>query len=205
MISWMRSMRLRNSSRSSRFAWIGIFAVVSLVFFSMVPFFAQAEEGDATMPPMGPPAQMKDIAFMQGEWTVDMQVKMDPSADWESYTGEASVVPSLDGCIQRMDFTSQIMGMPFKGVGFDTFNRETGQYESFWIDTMSAHMSKMSGNFKDGKLMQSGEDMMMGQPQLTKSWIEKRSNDEVYMEMSVSTDQGKTWMTNMKMTYRRKS
>jgi hypothetical protein len=97
------------------------------------------------------------------------------------------------------------MGMPFKGVGLDTFNRETGQYESYWIDTMSAHMSKMAGNFKDGKLMMSGEDMMMGQTQLTKSWGEKRGEDEVYLEMSVSMDQGKTWMTNMKMTYRRKS
>ena len=187
--------------------WMGIFAVVSLVFCSMVPFLfaAHAEEGDATMPPMGPPAQMKDIAFMQGEWTVDMQVKMDPSADWEPYTGKASIVPSLDGCLQRMDFSSEFMGMPFKGVGFDTFNRETGQYESYWIDTMSAHMSKMAGTFQDGKLTMAGEDMMMGQPQLTKAWCEKKSDDEFYWEMSVSTDQGKTWMTNMKMTYRRKS
>ena len=53
--------------------------------------------------------------------------------------------------------------------------------------------------------MMTGEDMMMGQPQLTKAWGQKKSDDEVYWEMSVSTDQGKTWMTNMKMTYRRKS
>ena len=199
-------MRLRTFARDSRPTWIRIFAVVTLAIFSMAPapILAQDDTPEGDMPPAGPPAQMKEIAFMQGEWTVDMQVKPDPSADWQPYKGEATVAPTLDGCMQRMDFSSEFMGMPFKGVGFDTFNRETGQYESFWIDTMSAHMSKMAGDFKDGKLMMSGQDLMMGQPQLTKAWGEQKSDDEVYWEMSVSMDQGKTWMTNMKMTYHRK-
>lgn len=199
-------MRLRTFARESRPAWIRIFAVVTLAIWTMTAavVLAQDDAKEATMPPMGPPTQMKAIAFMQGEWTVDMQVKMDPSADWQSYQGEATVAPTLDGCMQRMDFSSEFMGMPFKGVGLDTFNRETGQYESFWIDTMSAHMSKMSGDFMDGKLTMSGEDMQMGQHVLTKAWGQKKGDDEVYWEMSVSMDQGKTWMTNMKMTYHRK-
>ncbi|HKI84145.1 MAG TPA: DUF1579 family protein [Candidatus Krumholzibacteria bacterium] len=199
-------MRLRTFAHESRPAWIRIFAVVTLTILSLssVPVLAQDEAGQGEMPPMGPPAQMKEIAFMQGEWTVDMQVKMDPSADWQSYKGEATVAPTLDGCMQRMDFASEFMGMPFKGIGLDTFNRETGQYESYWIDTMSAHMSMMAGDFEDGKLTMSGEDMQMGQHVLTKAWGEKKGEDEVYWEMSLSPDQGKTWMTNMKMTYHRK-
>jgi hypothetical protein len=199
-------MRYPDSSHArGHAARVGLtIAVLALLIATFTSTFVLAQdEAEEGMPPMGPPAQMKDIAFMQGKWTVDMQLKMDPSQDWQSYTGQATVKPELDGCLQTMDFTSEMQGTPFKGRGFDTFNRETGQYESFWIDSMSAHMSKMAGNWEKGQLVMTGEDTMMGKPEMLRTISEKKSDDEVYFEMSVSMDEGKTWITNMKMTYHR--
>ncbi len=181
------------------------FALAALAILTAVSTPAFAEEThEGGMPPMGAPAQMKDIAFLQGDWTVDMQVRMGPDAGWMPVKGEAQVRSELDGCLQRMDFASEMMGMPFKGLGLDSYNRETGKYDSYWIDTMSAKMTRMSGGFEDGKLVMTGTDMMMGKTQLMKSVTEKLSDDEVSFVMSVSMDQGKTWFTNMKMIYHRK-
>ena len=182
---------------------VAMLVMAVLISFPWTPAVAGGEQGQQ-MPPMGAPAQMEDIGYLQGEWTVDMHLKMSPQADWTPAKGEATVTVELDGCVQRMDFSSEMMGMPFKGIGLDTFNRETGKYESYWIDSMSAHMSKMTGGFEDGKMVLIGEDTNMGRSQMMKSVTEKVSDDEVNFIMSISMDQGKTWFTNMKMIYHRK-
>jgi len=200
-------MGVRESIHTLLAILAGPVAVALLIFAAVVSPWtpAIASEGqEGQMPPMGAPPQMKEIAFMQGEWTVDTQFRMGPEADWVAAKGEATVRAELDGCLQRMELSSEVMGMPFKGVGIDTFNRETGKYESYWIDTMSAHLSKMTGGFEDGKMVFLGEDTMMGQTQWMKSVSDKISDDEVSFEMSISMDEGKTWFTNMKMIYHRK-
>lgn len=169
-----------------------------------LPITARAQETAAEMPPMGRPAQMDEIAFMIGEWTVAMEMRMGPEAPFTSITGTATTSAVLDGCVQRMDFQADVMGMPMHGIDHTTYNRNTERFESIWVDNMGANFTSMHGGMKDGKFVLEGQNKMMGRDVYMRSTSEKRSDDEVYWTMDESYDGGKTWTTTMKMTYTRK-
>lgn len=172
-----------------------------------VPAFAQAPEGEAmpAMPEMGRPAEMDALAYFHGNWDVTMEFKMDVTAtEWTKAAGTSTVTPMLDGCIDKMTFDSKMMGMAFSGIDMTTYNREYKRYESVWFDNMGGKMSVMHGNFEGDKLVMTGNDKMMGMEYMVRSVSQKKSNDEVYWTMAMSMDEGKTWMENMRMTYKRK-
>jgi hypothetical protein len=182
--------------------FLTLIAMVLLV----TPAIADHHEGGkdaAAMPAMGKPAELDALAYMHGEWAVDMSY-MNEAGEWVATTGTATSTSVLNGCANRMDFEAEMMGMPFKGVDHTTFNRETGQYESVWMDDMSAKMSVMSGNFEGDALVMTGIDMWQGMKYHSKAVSKKVSDDEVSFVMSMSMDGGETWMENMKMTYKRK-
>jgi hypothetical protein len=154
---------------------------------------------------MGAPAEMKSVAFMQGDWDVDVSMKMDPAGDWIDSKGSATTTLILDGCVQKMEFEGTMMGMPFKGQDMLTYNRETQKFESFWVDSMSAHVSMNSGGWDGEKFVMTGRDVMMGQPYLMRTTMEKVSDSEVSWAMETSLDEGKTWFKSMKMVYKRKT
>lgn len=163
------------------------------------------EGGQAEMPPMGKPAEMDDLAWLQGEWDVDMEFKMDPmSEEWTQGTASAVTKPVLNGCANRTDFTGEIMGMPFHGIDHTTWNREYERYESVWMDDMGAKMTVMHGQLVDDVMIMEGPDKMQGEEYLNRFTSEKKSNDEVYWVMAMSFDGGKTWNDHMRMTYTRK-
>ena len=182
--------------------FLTLIAMVLLV----TPAIADHHGGDdaaAAMPEMGRPAEMDALAFMNGEWTVDMQY-MSETGEWVSTTGTATSKPVLNGCANRMDFEANMMGMPFKGFDHTTYNRETDQYESVWIDDMGAKMTVMHGNFEGDALVMTGTDMWQGMKYHSKAVSKKISDDEVSWVMSMSMDGGETGVDNMKMTYKRK-
>jgi|GEM_PF-611041 len=70
------------------------------------------------------------------------------------------------------------MGQPFHGVAITGYSNYTGEYQSMWVDTMSTHMSTMTGEMADGVLTMVGTSMTpMG---------------EAPMKM-VTTKDGDTW------------
>lgn len=166
------------------------------------PAVAQ-DEGSGGMPPMGRPEQMDKVAPMQGDWDVAIKYRMSPEMPWQESTGHATSKAILDGCAQRMDFTGNFMGMTMHGFDITTYNRETGQFESAWVDDMGARMSTMAGNFNDaGELVMKGEDMQSGMKMHTRA-TSKMGDDEVTWTMEMSMDGGKTWFANMEMVYTR--
>jgi hypothetical protein len=167
------------------------------------PTPAWSQEGQ--MPPMGPPEELKTVAFLQGDWDVDVQVRMTPDGEWQNSKGSASITLVLDGCAQRQEFEGTMMGMPFKGEETLTYNRETKQFESFWMDSMSAHMAVSKGGWQGDKFVMTGKDMMMGQQYMMRNSFTKGDPNEVQWDMDMSTDNGKTWFTTMKMTYKKKT
>lgn len=177
----------------------------ALVVAAQAPAWAQQEGEGQGMPPMGPPEELKTLGFLQGQWDVAVRVKMDPAGEWADSKATSSVTPILEGCGQRMTFDGTMMGMPFKGEETVTYNRESKQFESIWIDSMSAHMAMTTGGWEGDKFIMSGKDVMMGQPYLMRSTMTKASDDEVHWDMEMSLDDGKTWFTNMKMVYTKKA
>lgn len=180
-------------------SWI-LSAFISLLFLiAALPAFAQ--EG---MPPMGRPAEMDKVEFLLGDWDVTMKMRMSPEAPWVESKGTATTETILDGCVQRMTFEGDVMGMPLVGMDHLSFNRETGQFESFWVDNMSASFSKMSGSLEGDSMVMTGKTMRMGQEMHMRTVSEKVSDDVFEWTMEDSFDGGETWNESMIMTYTRK-
>ena len=184
--------------------WPALTAALMICTIAPLPAPAQAPEDGGEMPPMGRPAEMDAIDFMLGDWSVAVEMRMGPEAPFTATTGASTVTAVLDGCVQRMDFEADVMGMPMRGVDHTTFNRNTNRYESVWVDNMGANFTIMHGGLEGGKFVLQGENKMMGQDVVLRSTSEKRSDDELFWTMDESYDGGKTWSTTMRMTYTRK-
>ena len=160
----------------------------------------------ATMPEMGAPKEMAMMAGLAGNWTFEMKMKMDPSdTAWTTATGTAEWKSELGGCAMRMDCHSKMMGMPFEGVAYWTYDRETKMWQNVWIDNMAGNMAMTTGNpDASGKIVMTGDCSMMGQKFLvrqTTTTVSPTKHDWMY---EMSSDGGKTWWTSMTATYTKK-
>ncbi len=184
-----------------------ILAALAMVAL-LLPLAAAAQHdegaGPEGMPPMGAPEEMKTLAFMHGEWHVVMEMRMGPEAPWTKTEGTAVITSILSGCANYMQFTGTVMGMPFEGTETSSYNRETGKFESMWIDNMSAHATHMSGAWVDGKMVMEGTDLYQGNKLYNRTTSTKLSDDELNWQMESSMD-GENYYTGLRMTYTRKS
>lgn len=158
------------------------------------------------MPEMGVPKEMAAMTGMAGKWSMDMKFKMSPTdTAWTKSTGDVEWTSMLGGAMMQMHCTSQMMGMPFEGLGCWNYDRETKMWQSSWIDNMSARTEYSTGNTdKDGKIVMRGESMMMGQKfqvRQTTTIVSPTKHEWMY---EMSNDGGKTWMTMMMATYTKK-
>ena len=118
----------------------------------------QASEGG--MPPIGPPAEMKQLEGMNGEYTVKFMYKMDPmSEEWLETDATAVLSTVAGGAAQQMLFEGEMMGMLFQGVGLTTYDRATQKWQSTWVDSMGARISMYTGDFEDGTMVVTGQDI----------------------------------------------
>jgi len=156
------------------------------------------------MPPMGPPAEMKQLESMNGEYEVEFSFKMDPtSEEWTETEATAVVSMVAGGGAQQLLFEGNMMGMPFNGVGLTSYDRETKKWQSTWVDSMGARISVYTGDFKDGKIVVTGKDLGQGMTyhsRLTTYNITEKGYDWLY-EMSMD---GTTFTEGAKATYRKK-
>lgn len=153
------------------------------------------------MPPMGPPAEMKQIDGMLGTWKADFQMRMDEKAPWITSPATLVVTSILGGAANQGEFTTTMMGMEFKGFSRITYNRNTGKWQNCWIDNMGAYQTLSSGDFKDNKLVLTAKDEYMGREFTMRETTTLKSATEVDWTMEMSYDEGKTWFVNMKGTY----
>ena len=161
-------------------------------------------QGEAGMPPMGPPAEMKQVEVMNGEYAVKFFFKMDPmSEEWTETEATAVLSTVAGGGAQQMLFEGNMMGVPFQGVGLTSYDRETAKWQSTWVDSMGARISMYTGDFQDGKMVVTGEDQGQGmtfQSRLTTYNITEKGFDWKY-EMSMD---GTDYMETAKAVYTRK-
>lgn len=179
-------------------------AVAALCGVLAVAAPAPAQEG-AAMPPMGAPEQMKDVAFMVGTWACDVQMRMDPSAEWIPEKATVKIEPALDGCFLMSNFEGVMMGMPFKGVNILGYDRETKKWQSTWMDNMGARISYSEGGPKDdGSIVMEGDDFMMGQKMRVRQTTKNITDAKFDWSMEVSMDGGTTYAEMMKISYVKK-
>ena len=171
--------------------------------------FAFAEDdkpgAEGEMPPMGPPAELKQFDYLMGKWDSEFQMRETPEGEWTSSPSVIVYEKGMDGACIRGSFSSKLMGMDFKGQSTLTYHRAKAKWQMTWIDNMGAAQTYMEGDFKDGVLTLAGEDVMMGQNVLMRDVTTLKSDTEYVWEMHVSHDGGKTWWINMKGLYKKQA
>jgi hypothetical protein len=123
-----------------------------------------ADEADAKamqqmMELMKPGKEHAQLGKMVGTWDATVTAWMKPGAPPSVTKGVAIYTPVYDGRFVRADFSGDMMGQPFTGIGIDGFDRARGVYTASWMDSMSTSMMFETGTSKDdGKTIEySGE------------------------------------------------
>lgn len=94
----------------------------------------------------------KLFATLAGSWTTTSKEWMEPGKPPTESTGTAEMKMLLDGRFLYQEFTGNMMGQPFSGVGIDAYDNMTKKYMTAWMDTMGTGIFMMEGTASaDGK------------------------------------------------------
>lgn len=130
-----------------------LFTLCLLLMSPMI--FAQEKKEE---PPMDPQAMMelyKKLAkpgephelftSLTGSWTTKTKEWMDPEKPPVKSTGSAEMKMLLGGRFLQQEFTGDMMGKPYSGIGISGYDNILKRYVSIWIDTMSTDIFTMAG------------------------------------------------------------
>ena len=94
----------------------------------------------------------KLFATLAGSWTTTTKEWMEPGKPPTESTGTSEMKMVLDGRFLQQEFTSQMMGQPFSGIGIDGYDNLRKRYVTAWFDTMGTSIFLMEGTASaDGK------------------------------------------------------
>jgi len=94
----------------------------------------------------------KQLANLAGSWTVKTKEWMEPNKPPTESTGTAEFKPLFDGRFVQQEYTSQMHGQPYSGLGTHGYDNLTKKYVTSWIDSMGTGIFAMDGTASpDGK------------------------------------------------------
>src|SRR5215813_14583168 len=103
--------------------------------------------------------------FLVGRW--DAACRVPSPSGWVEGAGTLDVTRTLDGLVSLERFEGIYHGGALKGLGLRAFNRERGEWEHTWTDTLQpGHFHVWKGAFGDGR---DGGD---GKIDLFSEWID---------------------------------
>jgi len=112
----------------------------------------QQAEMEAYMKLATPGEPHKLFATLAGSWTTANKEWMEPGKPPTESTGTAEMKMLLDGRFLYQEFSGNMMGQPFSGVGIDAYDNMTKKYTTAWMDTMGTGIFMMEGTASaDGK------------------------------------------------------
>lgn len=91
----------------------------------------------------------KLFASLAGSWTTKSKEWMEPGKPPTESTGTAEMKMLLDGRYLYQEYTGQMMGQPFSGIGIDAYDNITKKYVTAWMDTMGTGIFIMEGTASD--------------------------------------------------------
>ena len=94
----------------------------------------------------------KQLAALAGSWTTQAKSMDVPNKPPMESAGTAEMKMLLDGRFLQQEFTGEMMGQPFSGIGIDGYDNLRKKYVTTWIDTMGTGIFSMEGTASaDGK------------------------------------------------------
>lgn len=153
-----------------------------------------------------PGAPHKLLANMEGTWNTKSKCWMEPDKPAMESTGTSEQKMLLGGRFLQQEFTGDMMGSPFNGIGFTGYDNHTKKYVSTWMDSMGTGIMFFEGTASaDGKTVtQEGsyDDPVRGP--MTWRAVTKYVDDNTMLFEMYSTVKGGKEEKMMEITYTRK-
>jgi hypothetical protein len=96
-----------------------------------------------------PGAPHKLLARMAGSWHTQSKFWTVPGMPPVTSEGSCEQTMILDGRFLQQDYTGDMMGAPFSGVGVTGYDNNTQQYVGTWMDSMSTGIFFFAGTADD--------------------------------------------------------
>lgn len=89
------------------------------------------------------------LAAEEGTWSNDMTFWMGPNAEPQKATSTAEIKMIFGGRYQKINYSGDMMGMPFEGMATMAYDNASEELISTWIDNMGTGMLVMRGKFNE--------------------------------------------------------
>ena len=134
--------------------------------------------------------------------------------DWEAFgkngqkAGDSKISLILDSCIILEEWTSAglTQGIRYAGKSFNTFNRNTRQWQQTWVDNIGGSTEFLEGRYEDKKIILQTKPFPFSKDSVAirRLTFYDLGPEKVRQHGEVSKDLGKTWVTEYDLEYRRR-
>lgn len=153
-----------------------------------------------------PGAPHKMLASMAGSWTTKIKSWCEPNKPPVESTGTCEQKMVLGGRFLQQEFSGEMMGSPFTGIGVIGYDNHTKKYVSTWMDSMGTAIFFFEGTASaDGKTITQEtryDDPIRG-PMKCRS-VTKIVDDNTHVFEMYGTDKSGKEEKMMEITYTRK-
>ena len=149
----------------------------------------------------------KQLASLAGSWTTKTKEWMEPGKPPTESTGTAEMRMLLDGRFLHQEYSGNMMGQPYSGMGITGYDNLRKKYMSTWIDSMGTGIFTMEGTGSpDGKtITMKGSHAEPGGGMMNHRAVWKLVDANTQIFEMYGTHKGKPEMKMMEITYKRKT
>ncbi|MHC4937501.1 MAG: DUF1579 family protein [Planctomycetota bacterium] len=188
---------------------IGLALLVGALAAAFALGRAQAQEDDAAKKMMEawaelgkPGPEQAALKKLAGDWTAHTKEFMPDGTAKESKT-KSKFTMVLGDLILRQDYSGEMNGTPFTGLGYTGFDKGSGRYQSVWMDSMSSGMMCSIGTKQeDGSIEYKGHFFGPGGAKIPTRVVLKYPDDDT-QQMEFYMDMGTGEMKSVEITYKR--
>jgi hypothetical protein len=172
------------------------------LFLSAVLSIASAIAVSVQAQPQQPPCSSehaKQFDFWVGTWDLEWT-----DAKGNKLKGTNTINKILGGCVIEENFSTG-GSQPYLGKSHSLYDAKSGLWKQTWVDSGGAYID-LTGEFKDGRMIlrREGTDQK-GNKALFRMIFSNIQKDSFLWDWESSSDEGKTWTTNWKINYKRRS
>ena len=194
------------------------FLIITLTFLSLLvtmPVLGKDNQSDNQVNPEAMMEMYKKLAMpgkphslfatLAGSWTTQVKEWMEPGKPPVNSTGSAEMKMLLGGRFLYQEFSGQMMGQPFSGVGIDAYDNIRKKYVTAWMDTMGTGIFLMEGTASpDGKTITlTGQHEQPGGGHMSHRAVWKLIDPNMQTFEMYGTHHGGAEMKVMEITYTR--
>lgn len=142
----------------------------------------------------------RQFDFWIGEW--DVYGKNGTKA------GDSKISLILDSCIILEEWTSagSNQGLRYAGKSFNTWNRNTKQWQQTWVDNTGGSTEYLEGKYDENKIIFQTKPFPFSKDTIAvrKLTFFNLSADKVRQFAEITKDNGASWQTEYDLEYRRR-